>query len=439
MTLLGQASPQAINLAKPYNMKIIVYSETNEQNISKNYGASEYSYYFVLKEFLPVFKKIGEVITVTDPESEVDQICAKSRVQECVFLSFSPPHKTITDLQCPTIPVLAWEFEDIPTEIWDNDPRNDWRFALGKLGFAITHSSHAARTIRKAMRQDYPVAAIPAPVWDRYKRLYDKRVTVKNNQLSLNFSGYFIDTAEERWREHLCQNEISLYRESATTTLSGTIYTTVLNPLDGRKNWVDIITAFSHSFADRADATLLLKFTNKDTNEWLDLLIETLLSLPQHQCRIMMINGFIDDKSYQELARNTTYTVNASKGEGQCLPLMEYMSAGTPAISPRHTGMEDYINLRNSFIVESKLEPTPWPTDSRNLYRTYFHRINWESLVKCFTDSYITANENPRQYQKMASLCISQLEKHCSQKSVRRKLELFFAVHRNIVRKGEVL
>jgi glycosyltransferase involved in cell wall biosynthesis len=417
-------------------MKIIVYSETNEKNISKNYGAAEYSYYFVLKEFLPVLQKLGKVITVTDPESEVDPIYARSTLEECVFLSFSPPHRTIANLKCPTIPVLAWEYEDIPAEIWDNDPRNDWRFTLGKLGFAITHSRHTARAIRKAMRQDYPVAAIPAPVWDRYRKLYDKNITVQNNRLTINFSGYFIDTADSQWREKLAQAEASLYQKSASATLSGTIYTTVLNPLDDRKNWIDIITAFIQAFANREDATLLLKFTNKDTARWFDILIETLLSLPDHKCRIIMINGFIDDESYEGLARNTTYTVNASKGEGQCLPLMEYMSAGSPAISPDHTGMEDYVNSNNSFIVESSLEPTFWPSDSRRLNRTYFHRINWESLVKCFVDSYTTANENPGQYRKMASQSVSQLEKHCSRRAARRKLKLFFAAHRNIIRKA---
>jgi glycosyltransferase involved in cell wall biosynthesis len=413
-------------------MKILIYSHTNESTIKKNYGMAEYSYYLVLKEFLPVLKKLGKVIIIADPESEVDAIYKKHIFGDCVFLSFTPPHKTITTLQCPTIPVLAWEFEDIPTEIWDNDARNDWRFTLGKLGFAITHSTHTARAIRKAMRPDFPVTAIPAPVWDNFQGYYDHNINIKNNHLNINFTGTTIDTADSDWQLGISNPEKPFYQASVNTKISGTIYTTVLNPLDGRKNWEDIITAFCHALAEKPDATLILKFTNKSTNEWLDRLVEILLSLPKHQCRILMLNGFIDDESYANLARSTSYTVNASTGEGQCLPLMEYMSAGCPAISPKHTGMEDYINSSNAFIVSASLEPTPWPDDTRRLYRSYYHRVCWESLVNCFKESYDVVNNEPKRYRKMADTATNQLGKHCSRKAVRKKLKRFFTAHRNL-------
>src|SRR5690606_11387172 len=85
-------------------MRILVYSDTNASTIRNSLGAPEYSYYFVLKEFLPALRELGEVVVVSDPGVEVDPLYRESRErgQACVFLSFSPPHKTQANLECPT-------------------------------------------------------------------------------------------------------------------------------------------------------------------------------------------------------------------------------------------------------------------------------------------------------------------------------------------------
>ena len=68
------------------------------------------------------------------------------------------------------------------------------------------------------------------------------------------------------------------------------------------------------------------------------------------------MHGYLNDDEYAKLVQGSTYVVNAAHGEGQCLPLMEYMSAGKPAIAPSHTAMEEYINEGNSFVVKSSAE-----------------------------------------------------------------------------------
>lgn len=93
-------------------MLIIIHSETNKTTIRQNLGRPEYSYYFVLKEFRPLLEEIGQVVEVSDPDELVDRLyhdCRK-RGEPCVFLSFSPPHRTPIHHACPTIPVFAWEF-----------------------------------------------------------------------------------------------------------------------------------------------------------------------------------------------------------------------------------------------------------------------------------------------------------------------------------------
>ncbi len=48
-------------------MLIIIHSETNQHTINRNLGRSEYSYYFVLKEYRPVLERLGRVVEVADP------------------------------------------------------------------------------------------------------------------------------------------------------------------------------------------------------------------------------------------------------------------------------------------------------------------------------------------------------------------------------------
>ena len=55
-------------------MIIIVYSAVNATSIEDFLGESEYSYYYVLREFMEVLKKFGIVVIVQNPETEVDAI-----------------------------------------------------------------------------------------------------------------------------------------------------------------------------------------------------------------------------------------------------------------------------------------------------------------------------------------------------------------------------
>ena len=43
--------------------------------------------------------------------------------------------------------------------------------------------------------------------------------------------------------------------------------------------------------------------------------------------------------------------MNASRCEGLYLPLMEFMSCGTPAIAPDHSAMADYMDAQVGFVV----------------------------------------------------------------------------------------
>src|SRR3954465_12203006 len=233
-------------------MVIIVYSETTTALIERNLGKSEYSYYFVLKAFLPILERIGRVITVSDPAVEVDAIHRRAieEGEEGIFPSFSPPHRTQLDLSCPTIPVIAWEYDTIPTETWSGEPHQDWRFALNKFGRAITLSSFSANAVRSAMGPDFPVASIPAPVFDRLGPLQAR------SEVGLDFAPRYL-TIRGRVMDTRAAASVSTKEgtgsDPVTLEVGGVIYATVLNPDDYRKNYFDLLGGFCWALREAED------------------------------------------------------------------------------------------------------------------------------------------------------------------------------------------
>ena len=116
---------------------------------------------------------------------------------------------------------------------------------------------------------------------------------------------------------------------------------------------------------------------------------------------------------------------HASSSEGQCLPLLEFMAEGVPAIAPDHTAMETYISAENSFIVSSSLEPQAWLIDPRSAYRTTTQRISWDSLRRCFLDSAGVLENDPQRYREMSAAAASVVADQYSSRRISRELESF--------------
>jgi glycosyltransferase involved in cell wall biosynthesis len=407
-------------------MIIIIYSETYKGALPERLGESEYSYYFVLKEFRPVLERIGFVVAIGDPATEADAVRRNARAygQDCIFLSFAPPHQTEIGLECPTYPIFAWEFDTLPTDIWNGDERNDWRRPLARLGHAITHSNFTVRTVKAAMGEDFPIISIPAPVWDRFDALYRKfppRPTCPG--VDIVVKGTVVDTAAPDFDPAL--RRLPDAGEAIRLHFEGVVYTTVFNPRDGRKNWHDMLCGFVLALREQADAILIFKFSHHDRDLAFEHQLETIYRLAPFKCRIVMILGYLEDADYERLVDATSIALNASAGEGQCIPLMEFMSAGKPAIGPRNTALLDYLTDENSFPVESSLEPWCWPHDPRQAYRTRRHRIDFSSLMRAYRDSYQAAKEDPRRYARMSEQANRDLKAHCSQALVEARLREF--------------
>ncbi|MEE9099442.1 glycosyltransferase family 1 protein [Pseudomonas nitroreducens] len=455
---------------------ILIGSKISQDTIHSSLGKPEYSYYFLMKEFVPALQCLGSVVEVKSLD-EVDALFDLHSAQgrKVVFLSFSPPQQTPEGLRCPTIPVFAWEFDSIPTEAWGDEPRNDWRRVFASSGAALTLSREAADAVKAVMGDDYPIIAVPAPVWDRFQgENMDDARRLNLSERMLRFTGHVIDSphlglsadclvsppqpasapaaalpSNVRWlttkalfkgwwaeavapflasRRAVVEAEQQAPQpaqaEPRQLELRGVVYTTVLNPGDHRKNWIDMISAFCWAFHDVADVTLVVKMTHHDLESYRVMLMTLLSRLAPFQCRIVVIHGFLQDEEYRDLVRHSTYYVNTSVCEGLCLPLMEFLSCGKPAIGPRHTAMLDYLDEDVAFIVGSAPQPASWPHDSRALLRAYLHRLNWESLVTAYRASYATAKQ-PVDYRRMSEAAGRRMREYCSVEQVSGRLGEF--------------
>jgi glycosyltransferase involved in cell wall biosynthesis len=204
--------------------------------------------------------------------------------------------------------------------------------------------------------------------------------------------------------------------------LEGVVYTSMLNPTDGRKNWHDILTAFCWAFRDVEDATLVLKMVKGDPHSYRRDLFLILSRLAPFKCRVVTMDGFLEDDEYARLMAATSFYVNASNAEGLCMPLMEFMSVGRPVIAPCHTAMADYIDDSAAFILGTSLEHNVWPNDPRHLYTTMRGRLKWDSLAAAFEQSYRVAKEAPERYAEMGSNARNIMRSYCSDAAVRERL-----------------
>jgi len=207
--------------------------------------------------------------------------------------------------------------------------------------------------------------------------------------------------------------------------LEGCVYVAVLNPGDGRKNWKDILSAFCITFADEPDATLVVKAVHTQVQTYVKQLHSLLLQLAPFRCRVIVVHGYLDHADYARLISVADYIVSASRGEGQCLPLMEYMSAGVPAIAPCNTAMRDYHDARSGFVVRSSPEPTFWPHDARQCFTTLRERLDWESLSSAFRESFRVHRDEPARYAELAAGAVEAQRRYCSTDSLAGPLAAF--------------
>lgn len=435
----------------------------------KNLGVPGYSHDIVMQLYAPILEKWGRVIPVSRPAENLEAavVEAQSRGLKPIHLSVIPCHDAYLSPNVPNVLMPAWEFPDIPDHDFGLNPQNDWRKVANICDALIVSGPFTANAFRKSGVK-VPIHFVQVPTAAPYFQL---GVWQANQSNSVQCSGYsFVGSDDEsektslpidvptrkvprglkkvgrkfeksvRRRIKSIVNE-KTYRKVSNglqrrkrrnalpqnfdfndLDLSGVVYTSIFNPNDGRKNWQDLLTSFLVALADKADATLVIKLVTKDPVAIAKFIRFYRGRAIKHKCRLVVTAAYLSDQQLIDLTEASTYYIQTTKAEGNCLPLMNFLAAGRPGVSPSHSAISDYFDDEVGFVAESHPEPAAWPHDPRLRTRSTWARLVWTSMVEQIQGSYRVATEDRARYEQLSRLARERMNNWASSQKVEERL-----------------
>lgn len=472
-------------MSEPSNrrrMAVLLTSYNTGAQSGKNMGIAGYSHDIVAKLYLPLLSRWGEVITVANPKRELEQTIqsVRERNLDPVHVSILPLQDVFLAESAPNVVVPAWEFPDVPDHEFDGKPQNNWPATAARCASLFVGGPFTVKALRKAGTTT-PIHIVPVPTPNEYFELPDwnsqQRTAIEYSAIELpqDVAPHFIPFGRQRSVNHKKKRWTGLkrigssleeafrwlnqrflgpafyeksrtfvrglraakdaykaqmrsksvktpYHYSSKFELSGVVYTSIFNPADGRKNWNDLITGFLSALGDREDATLVIKLITSNPKAVQAVLdCYNHLDIP-HRCRVVVIHDYLSEAQLVELAQASTFYLQTTKAEGNCLPLMNYLAAGRPGISPCHSAIADYFDDGVGFVIDSHPEPAAWPHDPLLRVRSTWARIVWPSLVDQIRASYNMAKSEPAAYAAMAERGRRKMFEWASEEQVWRRL-----------------
>ena len=468
--------PATIDRSRNRKKAILLTSYNTGANKGKNLGVAGYSHDIVAQLYLPLLSRWGEVVLVANPKQDLEAAVrdARERNLDPVHVSILPLQDVCLAQSAPNIVAPAWEFPDVPDHEFGGNPQNDWPATADRCDSLIVGGPFTLDALRNGGTTT-PIHIVPVPTPNAYfelpawnpaqKPTFDVSAFILPQQVlplatPVRQSAAVADKdsprsqlkefgrSVERFVRHTSKSVfghalyercsrvakaaygvvskpttiVNEYDRSSRFDLSGVVYTSIFNPVDGRKNWRDLLTGFLHAFRDCDDATLVVKLiTSKPYAVKQVLESYNRLDMP-HRCRLIFITDYLAEEQLCQLAQASTYYLQTTKAEGNCLPLMNYLAAGRPGISPCHSAIADYFDDDVGFVVESHAEPSAWPHDPLLRVRSTWARIVWTSLVEQLRASYELAKSQPAGYQALAARARERMFGWASEEQVWRRL-----------------
>ncbi len=436
----------------------------------RNLGAPGYSHEFVARLFRPLLERLGTVREIRNAARDL-----QPAIDECVGRGARPVHFSVLPFQdmplargAANVVMPAWEFPDVPDHGFDGNPQNDWPATADRCDLVIVSGPFTERALVRGGTTT-PIRIVPVPTPDAYFAIPPWRAGETH---PIGCPAYVFDEGREpdepprgasrgRSRLKACEKLVRSavrgligtqryerlstwvkarrhtewrsgrrptldhlpYPKTDSLELSGVVYTSIFNPDDGRKNWQDLLTGWLAALADRPDATLVVKLIVKRDKSVRKVIEHYRNRGIRHRCRLVFICEFLAEEQMLALCRATTFYAQATRAEGNCLPLMNYLAAGRPGVSPDHSSMSDYFGPESGFVVESHPEPSAWPHDRRLRQRTTWGRIVWTSLRDRIEESYRVATVAPERYAVLSARCRAGMRAWAGYEAVAARLE----------------
>lgn len=413
-------------------------------------------------------------------------LAARQRNTTPVHVSILPFQDVCLSKHAPNVVVPAWEFPDVPNYAVNGNPRNNWVDVANRCDLILAAGPFIAAALKKGGVRS-PIRIVQTPTPPEYYRTTPWRAgatatiacanlvlpswpvlsasapaarndDLKNPQSANSNRGivevlragraglqstlraharnafkqllrpclpFVLDQALTAAIHSAARSRSSrlVCRPEPCLSLSGVVYTSIFNPDDPRKNWEDLLTGFLYALRDCEDATLVLKLVARSRNAANQVLAHYRQLGMAHRCQLVLITDYLTESQMVELAAASTYYITTTRAEGMCLPLMNFLAAGRPAISPVHTAIGDYFHSDAGFAVESHPEPAAWPLDPEHHFRTTWARLVWPSLVEQIRASYYLAKGDSTGYAAMSARARETIKSWCDQQTIWPRME----------------
>jgi hypothetical protein len=448
-----------MNLSEPAARKraVILTSYLSQTGRGKRLGAPGYSYDIVARLFLPLLQRWGEVVPVGCDPSAIESALAGARQRGLEPIQFSvlPFQDVYLTRSAPHVVFPFWEYPDVPAEAFDGNAQNNWVATANRCDLVLVGGQFTVEAFQRAGIRT-PTRIVPVPTPDAYFQLppwqaetsvpftcpayvfphpdipphelwdapdaesHDETRPAARPSFKRDLIGKLKGTYRrlmkplippivheamrhrarplgfDPWRSYLAQCRREQWQ------LSGIVYSSIFSPHDGRKNWQDLLSGFVLALRDRADATLVVKLAAKD-----HLTVEKVLNYYRtlglaHRCQVVFVTEYLSEEQLLELARASTYYLTTTHAEGCCLPLLNYLAAGRPGVSPSHSAISDYFDPEIGFVIHSSHERAIWPQDRRIRFKTMWHRLVWPSVVEQIRAGYELARNQRAGYEQLA-------------------------------------
>jgi len=162
-----------------------------------------------------------------------------------------------------------------------------------------------------------------------------------------------------------------------------------------RKNIKALLIAFHREFRKNEPVNLVIK-TSGDPQYIEQEIVKIKQNLRIYQDLTkyktdILLRSRLTDTQIHDLHKNCHCLVMPSCGEAYCRPVVDALGYGNTPIVTDNTGMTDYINNENGWVVDSRIEPVY--TTQAPLPEIYTAKENWANidilhLMKCMRQAY---------------------------------------------------
>ena len=383
-----------------------LFSETSAAALT-GLGGSDYSYAFAMRGFATALDELEiDYLFIANPEYIAD-IRPRSDAAINIHLGFYPPERVRLLKGAYNVICFAWEFERLRSrgEVTGYHAFTDQATMLGTADELWVPSSEGVSVVAREVSR--PVYHVPSMIpvdphtkpraaksgWRRADRLIRAVKDVEWQPLAIlpRIQG----TMNGMARGRRGTTRSILYRNMPDHV--PTIFLTVLNVHDFRKQLRPMLEGFLEFVTDQPNAYLLIKMTTPDrgkltANEFLamdQVSNAGLLIPPMVSNRIWITDQFLTREEMNGLYDLADFYLCTSHAEGQNLPLIEAMARGVVPVSVATTAMRDYVLPENAVVIPSSTAlAEPRISYRYNLYDLQIDTVTAAGVAQSIREAY---------------------------------------------------